>query len=218
MFSYFGSKSKVINKYPDPEYGLIIEPFAGSARYSLKFWYKDVILVDKYEKIYLVWKYLQTASIKDILDLPDINPKQKLSDIFGYDQLSDDAKYLIGFCVNRGSRNTPKTVAGSFCNWNTDKIKIANSIYKIKHWKIILGDYTVLNNQKATWFIDLPYQIAGKIYPEKVGDYDCLSQWCKSRMGQTIVCENYGANWLPFKYLTSCRGQKKNSKEVVWYN
>lgn len=37
MFSYYGSKSKIVNYYPPPKENIIIEPFAGSARYSLKY-------------------------------------------------------------------------------------------------------------------------------------------------------------------------------------
>jgi site-specific DNA-adenine methylase len=35
MFSYYGSKSKIVKYYPCPAHDKIIEPFAGSARYSL---------------------------------------------------------------------------------------------------------------------------------------------------------------------------------------
>ncbi len=51
MFSYYGSKSKVVDLYPSPKFGKIIEPFAGSARYSLKYFDRDVLLVDKWEVI-----------------------------------------------------------------------------------------------------------------------------------------------------------------------
>jgi hypothetical protein len=58
MFSYYGSKSKIVDYYPPPKYKRIIEPFAGSARYSLKYWQNDVLLVDKYPVIVEVWNYL----------------------------------------------------------------------------------------------------------------------------------------------------------------
>lgn len=47
MFSYYGSKSKLVNLYPEPLHDTIIEPFAGSARYSLKYWDKDIYLIEK---------------------------------------------------------------------------------------------------------------------------------------------------------------------------
>ena len=64
MFSYYGSKSKIVGYYPPPKYGKIIEPFAGSARYSLKYWQNDVLLVDKYPVIVEVWNYLKNARLK----------------------------------------------------------------------------------------------------------------------------------------------------------
>lgn len=217
MFSYYGSKSKIIKKYPKPYLNTIVEPFAGSARYALEYWQKDVILMEKYEKVYRVWIYLQQCSKTDILRLPDISPSQKLSEVLGYSQLSDDEKYFIGFCVNRGSRNTPKTVSGKFCNFDKDKIRVSENLYKIKHWDIRFGDYTSLPNIQATWFIDPPYQDSGSIYPEKIHNYQILSEWCKSRLGQVIVCEEFGASWLDFQYLTEYTGAYGKSKEVVWY-
>jgi len=44
MFSYYGSKSKIVDCYPAPRYDKIIEPFAGSARYSLKWWNREYAL------------------------------------------------------------------------------------------------------------------------------------------------------------------------------
>ena len=70
MWSYYGSKSKIINLYPPPKYGNIIEPFAGTARYALKFFDHDVLLVDKYEIVVEIWHYLQQASPNDVLGLP----------------------------------------------------------------------------------------------------------------------------------------------------
>ena len=45
---YYGRKKKLVNRYPSPEYGTIIEPFAGSAAYAMK-WGRNkmVILVEK---------------------------------------------------------------------------------------------------------------------------------------------------------------------------
>jgi len=66
MWSYYGSKSKVIDLYPSPKFDKIIEPFAGSARYALKYFDRDVLLVDKYPVIVDLWKWLQKVSEADI--------------------------------------------------------------------------------------------------------------------------------------------------------
>ena len=73
MWGYYGSKSKIVNYYPKPIYDTIIEPFAGTAQYSLKYFDKDVILVDKYDVIVRLWKWLQQCSPKDILSLPRLS-------------------------------------------------------------------------------------------------------------------------------------------------
>jgi len=81
MFSYYGSKSKIVDYYPPPKYGKIIEPFAGSARYSLKYWDREIMLFDKYVVIIKVWKWLQQCSKQDILNLPDIYKLKKGFDL-----------------------------------------------------------------------------------------------------------------------------------------
>jgi hypothetical protein len=36
-------------------------------------------------------------------------------------------------------------------------------------------------------------------------DYVHLGKWCMERTGQLIVCDNTGADWLPFRPLTDER-------------
>ena len=127
MFSYYGSKSKIIDYYPPPKYTKIIEPFAGSARYSLKYWDRDVLLIDKYETIVNLWKWLQIQTPNDILGLPNMDKCQDLRLI----DMPKEAKSLIGFCINRGSV-APKNIASGFNRWNEDKKRIAKELHRIK--------------------------------------------------------------------------------------
>jgi 16S rRNA G966 N2-methylase RsmD len=77
----------------------------------------------------------------------------------------------------------------------------------------------VIANVEATWFIDPPYQKAGKYYTgHNKMDFEKLGEWCKSRKGQVIVCENQGADWLPFRFLTEHRGSMQKNTEVIWTN
>ena len=78
MWSYYGSKSKVVHRYPAPKFDKIIEPFAGSARYALRYFDRDVLLVDKYDVIVKIWQWLQQASEKDIMSLPRIESGQSI--------------------------------------------------------------------------------------------------------------------------------------------
>ena len=91
MFSYYGSKSKIVDYYPPPKHKRIIEPFAGSARYSLKYWQNDVLLVDKYHIIVRTWKWLQQCSENDIRKLPIL----KLGETLDNFDLSEDEKIFL---------------------------------------------------------------------------------------------------------------------------
>lgn len=220
MFSYYGSKSKVINYYPPPKYGKIIEPFAGSARYSLKYFDREVTLVDKYETVIKTWKWLQECSKADILKLPDI---RKLG--VGFDlrtlNLSEPELYFLGFNAGVASTSPRYKIslfAGKQNGIETYLKRVANNIHKIKHWQIKLGCYTELENIEATWFIDPPYQFGGSAYFESKINYTQLAEWIKEREGQQIVCENTKANWLPFVPMINMAGTMYTTTEAIWSN
>jgi len=218
MFSYYGSKSKVVYLYPSPKFGKIIEPFAGSARYSLKYFDRDVLLVDKYQVVVDVWHYLQQASEADILKLPKM---RKGDDIRKYG-LSEAETLFLAF-VSGGGVNTPKWTVSKFGeyehgNQNVYK-RVAKDLHKILHWKIICADYQTIENQEATWFIDPPYFVGGYKYYHSQIDYSFLANWCKARSGQVIVCENTSADWLPFYPMREIQGVKNtNTTEAIWSN
>ncbi len=218
MFSYYGSKSKIVDLYPSPKFGKIIEPFAGSARYALKYFDRDVLLVDKYDVIVKIWHYLQQASEKDILGLPKLKHGDKVSN---YKSLSICEAYFLGFLVT-GGVESPRDNVASFDGVNVEKDLrlISKQLHKIKHWKIQLGSYEEIPNQEATWFIDPPYQFGGEAYKKnnKGWDYKNLSAWCGSRQGHVIVCENMKADWLPFYPMTEMRGSQHKTTEAIWSN
>lgn len=219
MWGYYGSKSKIIDYYPEPLYDKVIEPFAGTAQYALKYWDRDVILVDKYDVIVRLWKWLQQCSEKDILSLPRLRCGQSVDD-FTFD--CEEAKWLIGFII-AGAPTIPKKTASKWktvLRPNTQDYKlsyIANNLHKIRHWDVRLGDYSQLDNCKATWFIDPPYQVGGQYYKEsnKNIDYLELSKWCRERDGQVIVCGNTGDSWLDFKPLVTMHGNMKSTTECI---
>lgn len=51
MWSYYGSKEGIKRIYPKPLHTHIIEPFAGTAKYALLYWDREVTIVDKYEDL-----------------------------------------------------------------------------------------------------------------------------------------------------------------------
>lgn len=224
MWSYYGAKTNIIDLYPPPKFDKIIEPFAGTARYALKYWERDVLLVDKYEVIIKIWKWLQLCSPTDILKLPrKLTPGMRLSD-FTFD--CEEAKMLMGFLVSKAVESPRNSVTNwvavdrpNFSNYLIKKI--ANNLHKIKHWNIQLGTYHDIPNGTATWFIDPPYKKGGECYVEssKNIDYDHLSNWCKERTGHVMVCENSKADWLPFKKFTVNKsGRGRLNMEAIWSN
>ena len=222
MWSYYGSKTNLIKYYPPPKFNKIIEPFAGTARYSLKYFDKDILLVDKYEIIINIWKWLQKCSPNDIKKLPRLTHNEKISS-YKFDCI--EAEHLCGFLVgfsNKRPRKTGSTKLSQRPNFMNYRLnQIADNLFKIKHWTIELGSYESISNQKATWFVDPPYNSeAGKRYVFNSNgiDYIELAKWCKNRMGQIIVCEGINANWLPFKSMAVQRTNKKMSTEVIWCN
>lgn len=218
MFSYYGSKSKIVRCYPPPKFDKIIEPFAGSARYSLKYFEKDIVLIDKYSIIVDVWNYLKNATKKDILKLPRLKNGEKFRE---HKQLSEIEKKFYGFITQAGStgeRYSVGTMKG--INIDYDLKRIASQLYKIRHWDIKVGSYEDLKNEDATWFIDPPYMFGGEHYKEgtKNIDFKHLANWCKNRQGQAIVCENTKADWLDFKPMKVMQGTMFKTVEAVWSN
>jgi hypothetical protein len=217
MWSYYGSKSKIVNLYPAPKYDTIIEPFAGSARYSLKWFYKNIILIEKNQIIVDLWKWLQKCSPKDILSLPNLKFGDKLSNF----NLTREEKIFLGFCINDGSSSPKQQMTARSSTGNKFQFKIldtAKMLFKIKHWEIQQGDYTNAQNKIATWFIDPPYQQGGEPYKysNRDLDYSFLANWCKDRKGQCLVCDNATANWLPFTPIKIVHGGKYFSMEGLY--
>jgi site-specific DNA-adenine methylase len=223
MWSYFGSKVNVVDLYPAPKYSRIIEPFAGSAQYALKYWDRDILLVDKYELIVKLWKWLQIIDEGYIRNLPRLETGQSV-DEFEWD--CEEAKWLVGMIIAVSVAAPRKTAS----KWTTAPIRpnrqhfkinqIADNLKKIRKWEIRQGSYEDIHNEEATWFIDPPYQKAGTFYihGSKDIDYQHLADWCKSRNGQAIVCEDASATWLPFYPLRQQHGARRNNMEAIWSN
>lgn len=224
FFSYYGSKWSSALNYPRPKYKTIIEPFAGSAGYSLRRPHLNVILYDVDNKVVGVWDYLIHATEADVLSLP--SKVECVDDL----AICQEAKWLIGFWLNQGASSPCRVPSSRMRNglrpnawWeNGLKKRIARQQRRIRHWKVVQGSYEETGDVEGTWFIDPPYIVAGRHYRHRISDYQKLSKWCSSRRGQVIVCEQMGAGWLPFQYLYRINtndggGRVGYSDEVVWY-
>lgn len=174
-------------------------------------------LYEKDATLFKMWKFLIEASPADIRRLPvDFTSTRDLD-------ISDGERALIGFCLNTGT-SSPCTVRGRWARerpnseqfWGYKRReRIANQVNLIKHWTIdLVQDYSEVPNKTATWFIDPPYQNMGKFYKHSSNniDFKSLGLWCQSRQGEIIVCEQSGADWLPW---SGSKDTKSNSKTKI---
>ncbi len=216
MFSYFGSKSRIIHLYPAPKHRLIVEPFAGSAQYALYHADHDIWINDLNRRIHRIWRWLQQATRQDIERLPEL---QRGQDVRQIRWLSEVERDLLGFAVCRASSRPSSTLSGWAADTNDPwrlKVNILKRLEDIRDWRITCMDYFDLPNIEATWYIDPPYQFARNRYPEDEIDYEELAAWCRSRKGQVIVCEEQGATWLPFQPLAEVWATSRRLIESVW--
>ncbi len=229
FFTFYGGKWRTAPRYPRPCFARIVEPFAGAAGYSVRYAEHDVVLVEKDATIAALWRYLINAREREILALPLIEMEQTVNDL----DVCDEARSLIGFWLNKGTA-APCKRPGAWMRqrirpksfWGAEiRERIASQVARISHWTVIHGDFTDAFNFEATWFVDPPYALAGKHYRHGAReiDYGLLGDWCRHLHGQAIVCENDGADWLPFRPFLSAKSLEgkhghAQSREAIWTN
>ncbi len=218
FFPYYGSKYRMARQYLEPT-GTIIEPFAGSACYSVWHEPERAVLVDADPNIAAAWRYLLSATPDDVMALPDL-PNEG-DDVEGLDV---GAQALIGFWLTKGS--TPVRRRGAYgarpewvhLFWRPQiKERIASQLDKIRNWEFIEGDFSRSpRDESATYFIDPPYRSAGRHYRVRFQEFDRLGAWAQALPGRVIVCEGADADWLPFTPLGNFKTFLGASREVVW--
>lgn len=231
FFTYFGGKYRSATRYPPPLHGTIVEPFAGSAGYALRYHTRNVVLIEKSEPIAGIWSYLIRATPAEILALPLLEPGQSVDTL----NVPQEARWLIGMGIGAGLASPRKTRLRDWPGaenapmswWGTERrARCAENVRHIRHWRVINGSYHDAPDLHATWFVDPPYEGMGKHYPCGADDIDFghLAEWCRSRRGQVMVCEQQGAAWLPFVPFGAFKSNPKNragsvrSAEALWLN
>jgi site-specific DNA-adenine methylase len=206
---------------------MIIEPFAGAAGYSCRHASlgRDVILNDLDPDVVALWRRLQTMTSDDLDAIEATLSDERTTEI------------LIASCgggsawkptvEGKSQKITPRmrNDGGARGGWPNVRKRIERVMPYFGGWEICQGSYLDLPDIEATWFIDPPYQplisVAGNEYTHGAGgiDFAELGEWCKSRKGQVIVCEQSPAQWLPFTHLAHQNSGANNSQsrsEVVW--
>lgn len=222
MFPYYGSKWNVARHYPPPGDGLVVEPFAGGAGYATFYACRRAVLIDKDPVIAGIWRWLLRASAAEIAALPEM---PEIGDSVDNYALPQEARWLIGFWLNRGSASPKKTRTAYSARtdraqliWGpAAKARIIAQLPTIAGWSVINGGYEQAPDLDATWFVDPPYGDKGRYYRVRFDSFAALGSWCETRRGQVIVCEGDGATWLPFRSLGSYKTSKGRAREMVYH-
>jgi hypothetical protein len=220
LFPFYGSKWRDARRYPPPRNGLVIEPFAGSAGYSTYYAPECAALWDLDPYVVGVWEYLIGASRRDILALPDLDVGESVDNL----NVPQEARWLIGFWLNRGSAQPKKTRTAYSARTERAQLiwgarareRIAGEIAGIRWWTVRQGSYETCPRGDVTYFVDPPYVDKGRYYRLHDIDYAHLAGWCRDLPGDVIVCEQEGAEWLPFEPLATIKSSNGFSAEVAY--
>jgi hypothetical protein len=232
LFKWFGSKWSASKLYPKPEHQIIIEPYAGSAGYSLNYSDRDVYIYDSHPALGKLWPWLIHAATQQlILDIPINLPVGTNIRTIG---LSEGQQLLLRMWQRTNNCSDCWTVSkwGSLPGqWTANtRARVAEEVSGIKHWK--WGDLgsSWKWSTPATWHIDPPY-----LYNYRYGckfDHEDLAVKVSRIASDSliIVCEatcpktGQVPSYLPFqpfaRRVTSRRKQGNNthSNELIWTN
>lgn len=208
--------------YPAPLHDVVKEPFAGAAGYSTFYDCRRVDLFDVDPIICGVWDYLLNADPAEIMALPEL---PEVGDSVDNYDLPQEAKWLVGFWLNRGSSQPKKSRTAysartdrAQLNWGRKaKERIALQLPIIEEgWTITEGSYDQAGDEEATWLVDPPYVDKGRYYRYPLADFAALASWVECRSGLVMVCEQEGADWLPFQPLGSFKSTTGRTSEVIY--
>ncbi len=227
FYYFYGGKWNGAEHFRAPQRDLVIEPFAGSAVYSCYWNHPNVILYDKDPVICELWRYLIHCSVDDINNIPDY-----FADNDAFEKLTGGARILVGMWMGWSMKRPALKIGATYNRYKDIKnTKVWSALTKdriirqkplIANWRVENLSYEDIPNQRAHWFIDPPYDNdAGRKYTYNCEgiDYGDLARWCKERAGVAQVCEQVGADWLPFQPLYNVKSagiSQKISREAVY--
>lgn len=227
FFSYYGAKYTGAKYLGAPRHPIVVEPFAGSACYATRWEPEQAHLYDVSPDICALWDWLISCSTADVAALPDT-----FEHMDQVRALPAGAALLVKFWVSKGRAEPSGTLSPWYFQYrNAHDCRVWGPAVKrriiaqkpgIARWTIDQRSYRDIDLAPAHYHVDPPYNNgAGSRYPFSDIDYVDLAGWCRALPGTADVCENVGADWLPFEPLyeiVSSRGRRSGyvSKEAVW--
>lgn len=232
LFKWFGSKWLSSRLLPEPKHGLIVEPFAGGAGYSLRYGVgRSVIICESDPHLRQLWPWLiSEATESQIRDIPLGVPEG--TDIRSLGLSHGQALLLKTWqrTNNVGGCWTISSWGNKPGGWTANtRARVAEEVSLVRGWSFH-DDWgaAVSVCEPATWFVDPPYLYNYRYRASVELDYDTLGDFVRSRRGQKIVCEaecpktGRVPDWLPFEFfgerVTSRRkvGNHHHSRELIW--
>lgn len=227
FFSYYGAKHTGAKYLGEPRHPVVVEPFAGSACYATRWAPEQAHLYDVSPDICALWDWLIRCSEADVAALPDA-----FEHMDQVQALPSGAALLVKFWVSKGRAEPSGTLSPWYFQYRNShdcrvwgpavKRRIIEQKPRIAQWTVDQRSYRDIALVPAHYHVDPPYNNGpGSRYPFSAIDYADLAEWCRALPGPVDVCENVGADWLPFDPLyevVSSRGRRSGyvSKEAVW--
>lgn len=215
LFKCFGSKWTSSKLLPPPTGKIIVEPFAGSAGYSMRHCEHEVVLYEANLHLRTLWKWLiEDASEQAVREVP-INIPQG-TDIRTLGLSNGQALLLKNWqrTNNIGNLWTTSSWGHLPGQWTANtRARVAEEVALVKHWSISaevdgLSAFTLHKGQKFTFMIDPPYQYNYKYSSEPL-DYSLLGYLVQGVEGQVLalegLCTKTGAmpEYLPFEHFAT---------------
>ena len=115
FFGFYGGKWRdALKHYPEPAHRTVVEPFAGSAGYSLRHADRQVVLCELDPILAAVWTYLIRVKPSEIRSIPDIPLDGSVDDL----NVCEEARWLVGFWLNRGIASPRLAFVLLFYDWD----------------------------------------------------------------------------------------------------
>ena len=138
-------------------------------------------MIEKDRRVAQIWKWLiDTATPETITALPSLKVGDRTSEFLHIIRAATKIAFKY---------KTIKVTKVLERNWEISKRVMAANVHKVKHWRIICGDYREAPDIEATWFIDPPYKSypgLGYDHGSNALDYKDLASWALARRGEVI--------------------------------